>query len=162
MYPGTVPMRNCARPVIHRIQEFRPVLTARGGTGSRVPARDSRRAVPRCASRDFGPLLYDNSVPCISEIHSEFSDSIHSMQFHTEFQYDPAQDRRAEPGHSHLARVGGVCLRVPPWYFFPSMLVMSADYLPTPTSGSEGADHVPRYARYAPRTLISVLQSRSF
>eukprot|EP01043_Picozoa_sp_COSAG02_P005237 COSAG02_NODE_141_length_34311_cov_54.733135_7_plen_194_part_00 len=50
---------------------------------------------PGCAARESGPLLYDNSVPCISEIHSEFSDSIHFMQFHTEFQYDPAQDRRA-------------------------------------------------------------------
>ena len=59
----------------------------------RVPATDSGAG---CAGRDFGPLLYDNSVPCISEIHSEFSDSIHFMQFHTEFQYDPAQDRRAE------------------------------------------------------------------
>jgi hypothetical protein len=37
MYPGTVPMRNCARPVIHRIQKLRPVLSARGRR-ARAPA----------------------------------------------------------------------------------------------------------------------------
>eukprot|EP01043_Picozoa_sp_COSAG02_P069977 COSAG02_NODE_12214_length_1579_cov_3.303378_1_plen_66_part_10 len=40
---------------------------------------------PGCTDGESGQLLYDNSVPCISEIHSEFSDSIHFMQFHTEF-----------------------------------------------------------------------------
>eukprot|EP01043_Picozoa_sp_COSAG02_P006912 COSAG02_NODE_202_length_29305_cov_20.432377_11_plen_116_part_00 len=62
-----------------------------------APTENSVETFPKwCAARESGPLLYDNSVPCISEIHSEFSDSIHFMQFHTEFQYDPAQDRRAE------------------------------------------------------------------
>ena len=31
-----------------------------------------------------------------------------------------------------------MCLRVPPRDFFPSILVMSAVYLPTPTEGHEG------------------------
>ena len=47
-----------------------------------------------CAGRESGPLLYSNSVICISEIHSEFSDSIQFMQIHTEFRYDPPQGRR--------------------------------------------------------------------
>ena len=52
----------------------------------------------RCAARESGPLLYTNSVICISEIHSEFSDSIQFMQIHTEFRYDPPQGRRACEG----------------------------------------------------------------
>eukprot|EP01047_Picozoa_sp_COSAG01_P131937 COSAG01_NODE_61730_length_288_cov_0.804233_1_plen_61_part_10 len=57
------------------------------------PAMGSERSRQHwCAFRESGPLLYDNSVPCISEIHSAFSDSIHFMQIHTEFQYDPSQD----------------------------------------------------------------------
>ena len=52
----------------------------------------------RCAGRESGPLLYTNSVICISEIHSEFSDSIQFMQIHTEFRYDAPQDRRACEG----------------------------------------------------------------
>jgi hypothetical protein len=36
-------MRNCARPVIHRIQEFRPVLTARGQQRRRCCGQQRRR-----------------------------------------------------------------------------------------------------------------------
>ena len=53
---------------------------------------------PWCAGRESGPLLYSNSVICISEIHSEFSDSIQFMQIHTEFRYDAPQGRRACEG----------------------------------------------------------------
>ena len=53
---------------------------------------------PLVCSPRFRRLLYTNSVICISEIHSEFSDSIQFMQIHTEFRYDPPQGRRACEG----------------------------------------------------------------
>ena len=51
------------------------------------------------------------------------------MQFHTEFQYDPAQDRRAgRTGQQRLELEARPLVALRAWYFFPSMLVMSAVY----------------------------------
>ena len=48
------------------------------------------------------------------------------MQFHTEFQYDPAQDRRAgRTGQQRLELEARPLVALRAWYFFPSMLVMS-------------------------------------
>ncbi len=59
MYPGTVPMRNCARPVIHRIQEFRPVLTARAAP---QPARDAGEATERAPGAVAHALAIDSGA----------------------------------------------------------------------------------------------------
>ena len=97
---------------------------------SRVPQRavpGSLRPPPRCADGDFGQLLYTNSVVCISEIHSEFSDSIQFMQIHTEFRYDPPQGQRACEGRP--PRVGR-CWQ--PSYKVPNSVHFEAQKLGVP------------------------------
>ena len=65
MYPGTVPMRNCARPVIHRIQEFRPVLTAREPRGGNAFKEQKRnRAALEHAGEPPTKWRREETSPC--------------------------------------------------------------------------------------------------
>ena len=70
-----------------------------GGIHTTVPRYYTSRAFGVCSPRSRRKL-YTNSVIFISEIHSEFSDSIQFMQIHTEFRYDPPQDRACEGGEA--------------------------------------------------------------
>eukprot|EP01043_Picozoa_sp_COSAG02_P000026 COSAG02_NODE_1_length_108762_cov_456.708287_26_plen_166_part_00 len=120
------------------------------------------RRYGRCAVGDFGPLLHikNQYSACMNSFRIQRLDSFHAISHG--FPIRPGSGPPRPPNRSGTARVHDVRLLAPPWYSCPSMLVMLVSSLPTDPHVSDAVgSQVTRYARYAPRTLISVLQSRS-
>ena len=116
----------------------------------------------RGAALKSGQIVY-TKIPysaCMNSFRIQRLDSFHAISHGIPIRPGSGPPRR--PNRSATARVHDVRLLASPRGSVGRLLVMLVSRLPTDPHVSDAVgSQVTRYARYAPRTLISVLQSRS-